>query len=410
MGGFVIEEDGTRPRMMPKDIHRLRFTDAAIVWLAKHEPNSLPNLTESQISDKSTSNTLAKSLACIQAAWFCVNCVVRASQGLSVSLLELNTAAHAVCALVVYCLWWKKPQDVAEPTLLEGPLSQEMLAWKVSQDGFEFVRTDDAGQPVAKFSTSKLSYDRFRYQESTRLAQNQPLQPGMIRFHVGQAIHGQRLERPRLKVEAHLFSIRYTIFKYLEWQKIQTQSTEYNYIDISEADVERIRVSNEARIRFQERFQKRFQEHLRYISYRLRWTSASNMINVDKDEYLRLGLIVAGLLYGGLHLSAWNDSTLNSKVGLLFWRISCVTIASFGPIIVVAVIVQERVVKSLSFQMTLRIEDSLEIIFVIAFALFLAFVVLCRLNLTVESYYSLKNLPVSAYQQPVWSRYIPHIS
>lgn len=33
---------------------------------------------------------------------------------LPISLLELNTLGHAICTLLIYCLWWKKPLDIGQ--------------------------------------------------------------------------------------------------------------------------------------------------------------------------------------------------------------------------------------------------------------------------------------------------------
>ncbi|SPO07084.1 uncharacterized protein DNG_09778 [Cephalotrichum gorgonifer] len=50
--------------------------------------------------------------------WFCAQCITRLEQQLSISLLELNTFGHAICTLLVYCLWWSKPLDIAEPEII----------------------------------------------------------------------------------------------------------------------------------------------------------------------------------------------------------------------------------------------------------------------------------------------------
>lgn len=39
----------------------------------------------------------------------------RLGQRLGISLLELNTFVHALCTLVTYLAWWKKPLDVEDP-------------------------------------------------------------------------------------------------------------------------------------------------------------------------------------------------------------------------------------------------------------------------------------------------------
>lgn len=98
-----------------------------IKFIAESHIDLLPNLTESKIKDKSDAGALAKSLICIQAFWFCGQCIFRLAVGLSIPLLELNAFAHALCAFVIYVLWWEKPLDIDEPTQLKGPLLGQVL-------------------------------------------------------------------------------------------------------------------------------------------------------------------------------------------------------------------------------------------------------------------------------------------
>ena len=48
--------------------------------------------------------------------------------GMTISLLELNTFAHAVCVLTAYLFWWHKPLDVEELTLILGDGAHFVLA------------------------------------------------------------------------------------------------------------------------------------------------------------------------------------------------------------------------------------------------------------------------------------------
>ena len=41
-------------------------------------------------------------------------------QHIPISLLELNTFGHAVCAILIYFLWWEKPFEVDYPTMIES--------------------------------------------------------------------------------------------------------------------------------------------------------------------------------------------------------------------------------------------------------------------------------------------------
>ncbi len=76
------------------------------------------NISNKDLQDKSKANGLAKAVVCLQASWFCVQCLVRVGQALPITLLEIDTFAHSICALLMYILWWDKPLDVEQPTYL----------------------------------------------------------------------------------------------------------------------------------------------------------------------------------------------------------------------------------------------------------------------------------------------------
>ncbi|KAK4451964.1 hypothetical protein QBC34DRAFT_377934 [Podospora aff. communis PSN243] len=100
MGGFVFDSrvlgDGT-------DLPRATLTARHLI-----------------INDKSKASPLAKAITTFQTCWFVAHCLSRLVMGMTVSILELNTFSHALCALVAYCLWWQKPLDIEEPTRIEG--------------------------------------------------------------------------------------------------------------------------------------------------------------------------------------------------------------------------------------------------------------------------------------------------
>ncbi|KAL0935852.1 uncharacterized protein CTRU02_208067 [Colletotrichum truncatum] len=113
MGGFVVdracygEEAGVeRVTITPEGIRLLSFI------------GKLPQIHESQIQDKSKADWMAKSLVCIQAGWMVAQVIGRVIERLPVSLLEINTCGHVACAVLLYLLWWSKPLDVLDPTVL----------------------------------------------------------------------------------------------------------------------------------------------------------------------------------------------------------------------------------------------------------------------------------------------------
>jgi len=60
------------------------------------------------------SDKLAKTLVCIQVSWLVIQAIARRIEMLPVTLLELNTIAQVWITLVLYGVWWYKPQGIAE--------------------------------------------------------------------------------------------------------------------------------------------------------------------------------------------------------------------------------------------------------------------------------------------------------
>lgn len=129
MGGISFEDQAPlNRRFLPGIRQRVTLTQNGFAWIATHRPHLLPNISLEHILDKSKSDWLAKGLTCWQAGYFCILCVFRLSQRLSITLLELNVFAHAICALMIFLIWWDKPRDVQEPTLLLDEESLDICA------------------------------------------------------------------------------------------------------------------------------------------------------------------------------------------------------------------------------------------------------------------------------------------
>jgi hypothetical protein len=116
MGGFVVDADEDSD-LFP-NTQRLTCSPSAALLLAKC--SHLPDINPSGIKDKSKTDSLAKAIVLLQALWFLIQIIARIAQRLPISLLEVNTIGHVLCALVIYLLWWHKPREVGEPTILHG--------------------------------------------------------------------------------------------------------------------------------------------------------------------------------------------------------------------------------------------------------------------------------------------------
>lgn len=127
MGGFVFETAPGEP-FLPLDDTRVVLTPEGILYLMEHAPDLLPNIPVADIVARSKAGVVTKALLCFQAISFCASCAARLTQNLPVSLLEVTTFAHCLCALAAYALWLHKPQDVDEPTLIAGENAREVCA------------------------------------------------------------------------------------------------------------------------------------------------------------------------------------------------------------------------------------------------------------------------------------------
>ena len=134
MGGFAFEPPSNKKTFLPLNLTRLTLTPAAVEFLAHNEPTLIPNISKEEINDKSKASALAKTLVCLQASWFCFQCITRIQQGFAITLLELNTFAHAICTLLIYILWWNKPLDIEEPTIIRGENADIICAMMILLD------------------------------------------------------------------------------------------------------------------------------------------------------------------------------------------------------------------------------------------------------------------------------------
>jgi hypothetical protein len=130
MGGIAMDPSSS-DSFVPLS-QRATLTANGILLLLKHEPQLLPDISEEEVKDKSRGSSLTKSAACIQASWFCLSCIARISRKLSLSLLELNTFAHALCTVIVCTL---VEEAIGQPLLVHEDRMRPLLAsmWMASK-------------------------------------------------------------------------------------------------------------------------------------------------------------------------------------------------------------------------------------------------------------------------------------
>ena len=151
MGGYIVSIEEQDEWILDDG---KTVTPAGILALAGLD--MLPDVDKSTVTVKSKADGVTKTLVVIQAVWMVIQSLVRQS-GLHVTLLELNTLAHVVCAVAMYGLWWKKPQDVKESMeiQLELDLATFMSSYQFRRK-FE-ATIDDRNEATDKRSKAWMS-------------------------------------------------------------------------------------------------------------------------------------------------------------------------------------------------------------------------------------------------------------
>jgi len=387
MGGFAVDISDPSHSFHPKGYDKIILSGDDLLFLAKNSPESIPNIPESEIRDKSKANGLAKFLVCIQAFWFCVQCISRLAQGLSISLLELNTFAHALCTLLIYFLWWDKPLDIEEPTLLSGQNVVKLIAYLSSvMTVLCFQEMDKHGMELRSITVNSSgpwirAYSDIEKQE---YAAKYPVKAGYRRVHQGEHFHN---------------------FYFPEY---------INFVDISPAQQRQLRLCQEHREEMASLVAKGEAHGLmdRMVDWTfLHETDMEGLLESDskttKGRQFVIGFWVAGLVYGSLHLTAWNAS-FNTYAQEVLWKTSALSISlsGFGLALWIAFF---RLIEWLNDQVWEWLYTTLAVLTLGIGNLLLVHYAFSRVYLVVECFLSIPHLPASVYEVPIWSQYFPHI-
>lgn len=129
MGGFAVDSSD----FVPGQDH-LYLTTAGAQRLVELG-YQLPDLHLEAIADRSKADSLGKILVCLQAGYMIFQVVGRLVARLPITLLEVNTLGHVLCALTMYAFWFHKPLGVHDPVLLSEDLAKPLMSLWFMKDG-----------------------------------------------------------------------------------------------------------------------------------------------------------------------------------------------------------------------------------------------------------------------------------
>jgi hypothetical protein len=439
MGGFEVEH----PKLQGDAGDDSDFTLTPQGVLLFRELNLLPSaeVLKHSVNDKNKTDSLAKGLVCFQAIWMLIQTVARKASGLPVTLLELNTLAHVVCAVVLYVLWWDKPQDVKEPEVIriENPSLAAFISFPavyvrqhlslLGNGGPDENRHEDHAQPNNSSQTSS-----FEAQHPSSSHARTP-SDRITCLHPGQHLLGTPFSNGSKTEELNL----------VQW------------------DVERLHLlarlwnppENFGRIIFPDASgSPRWTKRHKYNSERASNLEINGNLGDEEQGYVSGSwfysfsesmpmLALLSFLYGGIHLTSWNGH-FPSNVEEMMWRISGSIVVSGGIVVYVLTRISEWSWHSLrpgsqpskrtsaaEFTRTARrfmrkvVRPEIAVwrhwsfydvlsspLFTISGLLLRGWsllYVIARVFLITEAFISLRNLPLGAYSTVNWVDTLPHI-
>lgn len=453
MGGFAMDSSSASEAFLPDSRSRAALTAEGLRFLLEHEPDLLPDITKAQIQDKSKADGLKKFLICVQASWFCASCITRLANALPISLLELNAMGHAACALCIYAMWWEKPLDVDEPTLVHGYKALPLLAymWMGSRISAKGMKSHDLHGWLRDEFDAFWMYEDPKVDDlvlanrpAPRDANGRTLPPSAglekggldpIAFPLGFRHYST----------ASAFALRFRIISWLRSKEKLVSLLRVRFaaglgvrktaIDhVSPVNITRWKLAHEAvqKYRLEEdvcsRHRDRSDVYDENSRVKVRIGNLQNLIGSRAWE-VWFGFAVAGVVYGGLHMLAWN-APFSSRLEQILWRVaaSSVTIA---PLLLspFALIFSRRRLGRADPELTkktqgevVQLNGGLALFWfrratmvilmpVLAVGPFLWIsYVLGRVYLVVECFKNVAHLPEAVFEDVSWPAYLPHIN
>ncbi|KAF5004994.1 hypothetical protein FDECE_8519 [Fusarium decemcellulare] len=459
--------------------YAVRLNPKTVILLA-NRGHWIP-ISDKKIDDKSKADPFQKALVLIQVMWMVMQCVVRRVEHLPLTLLEVHTMIHVLCAIFLYLCWFKKPLNVQDPEIIRPTGFEGEIALLVQQQFYPNMSTrlalfspqGDTNQPPPKRFGPLMTTDwvtpepgskewsllkpeerywpegvtrrQTSYQQSlplmdrsaqhrtwaeSNLAQWVKPEPGLQMWPgnilpSGLLYHCEMRDIPLLLTPQFLrrwgaifrtfpFKNRDKLASTSNFIKVNTVAWDYRLVDPREregisggqdlflARLQEFRPSQEAAFR-----NLAFSEGKRNLDidvsvFTESAGSAFGLLGFFK-EFPWLAILALALtgLYGGVHLTAWNW-IFPTLIEEWLWKGSCLYIAGLLPIYFVlgpllATIASSAVKNGITWLL-------INTLFFSALALYLA----CRGYIIVESFVSLRHVPVGVFASPTWVQMIPH--
>ncbi|RSM09198.1 hypothetical protein CEP52_004258 [Fusarium oligoseptatum] len=406
----------------------LTITPIGLRYLANHTQVKIPKLRRSEIEDKSKGSALAKNAS------------------LPSSLLELNTFGHALCALLMYCLWWYKPLDIGEPVQI--PVDEEAadcLAAMCAASKLDFRYSELGFEDVVRNSRETVSAGSFAFCGLNKAKRMNDLTlvvaidaDNELQIHIWE-------DDTKIQTQTQPAGSGKQRIHFQPDPTVPATESPPPFIELADRDIRRWKLALRELCKLREHRDSfsDFRKSRNYLADRMQ--NLPRFDGVRRSWPLYLVLSTIGFIYGGLHCLAWN-APFATNLERLLWRLSSVTVSAIGVLILLLYTWELappiwrnlgdsiNTVGNLIYDNTWRKIQNLlhhpwdgwiknigifsltpvlllfRALYDVSIVGFILLYCLARVYLVVECFINLAHLPDSAYLLPKWSQYVPHIA
>jgi hypothetical protein len=459
MGGLVIDTKSIDGKEYIAGSPRLTVTARGAHFLALN--GIIPEISESFIEDKSKASSFAKVFACTQGIWLIIQSIARLCYRLPITLLEINTIGHVLCALAIYVFWLRKPLDIEEPSVINDhnfPDLQSLCAlmWMNSSVSERGIRRHPKASKTGTELESLLFYmsaanhqGEFRnndqMESSTRNSHSlSPGQPSLTVVSLDSEETQIKLSQNQV-IDNIGFALnpqsqRFDKVIFTRSQRLSSKMGRGSgpgipkVIELDAIDIQRWQMSSqvlatrpsllgetsfeEVGSRIENGFKSwKFKELL--CTRAPDWPGKSlegreaTLFNMKRDHltfnWFLLFLAMATALYGGLHAAAWNGY-FPTESERNWWRFSSVIVGASGLAFITLSLLGSAInyLNQHDVWGGILLFINIYFIFIVGIGFAGAFVI-SRTYLMVEAFISFRRLPVAAYISPAWLQDLVHL-
>jgi hypothetical protein len=440
MGGIIIETgdyitNEARLSITAEGVRLLSFLD------------KLPKIEDGEVRDKSKADGLAKLLVVLQAGWMIIQCIARVAQDLPVTLLEINTIGHVICAFALYMLWWSKPMDIKDPHKIVGEHGLDKhIAMMYMCSPISGSKEDE----ISEIRCLAYTLPDDRSKTTTASNEGKALEAKVPKFHSTQFSLGSIGARnplkflgPIQKVQDVHGEVQYTY----KCDKVAAEHEEFFQLQGSGHCLQHTRgycrktfddcsdhapLSDQAKRRWilaNDIVQELWDECEKRTEYKkvfFTWSTLGlfvgepiyiadhvpnfpgfsylGSVNVQRD-ILKTVVAFAGAAYGGLHLSAWNDY-FPTQIERVMWIACACATGLTGLVLALFFLATNKLQQLEATENRMRNNKTFRSFLKrVLVPLFMA----ARVFIIVEAFICLRHQPEAIYKTPEWSNYIPHL-